>query len=282
MCGWCSPDELPEIRQTFIPRECPKSGCPQPEIGKDGLGVFWWFSIVPLNSCRGCQVVLFDVHMVLPPFLQDICRRGRGDLGPGRNATKQMVFGKRLDIFSPRRWSDASSWPNQRLPREMVGDPSVRASIVWVSWFWGYGIITCHFRRMWFWPPTDNVLLDVVTPKLCAAQIERFYIYNIMIHKSSLIKFDRYPVSPSQCPMDRSCVRNWVDIQGKLEFDRALNTTLNAASLKVCILSAGITIFRLKKRTAGKSIGGFFCKKRTRFILTWTFPKSLLFKVKGW
>ena len=131
-------------------------------------------------------------------------------------------------------------------------------------------------------PPTDNVLLDVVTPKLCAAQIERFYIYNIMIHKSFLIKFDRYPVSPSQCPMDRSCVRNWVDIQGKLEFDRALNTTLNAASLKVCILSAGITIFRLKKRTAGKSIGGFFCKKRTRFILTWTFPKSLLFKVKGW
>lgn len=101
-----------------------------------------------LNSCRGCQVVLFDVHMVLPPFLQDICRRGRGTWGPGRNATT-MVYRKRLDI-SPRRWSDASSWPNQRLPREMVGDPSVRESIVWVSWFWGYGIITCHFRRMWF------------------------------------------------------------------------------------------------------------------------------------
>lgn len=92
-------------------------------------------------------------------------------------------------------------------------------------------------------PPTDNVLLDVVTPKLCAAQIDRFYIYNIMIHMSCLIKFDRYPVSPSQCPMDRSCVRNWVDIQGKLEFDRALNTTLNAASLKVCILSAGKRFF---------------------------------------
>lgn len=118
-------------------------------------------------------------------------------------------------------------------------------------------------------PPTDNVLLDVVTPKLCAAQIDRFYIYNIMIHMSCLLKFDRYPVSPSQCPMDRSCVRNWVDIQGKLEFDRALNTTLNAASLKVCILSAG-----KRNRTAGKSIGVFFVK-RTRFILTWTFQKSL-------
>lgn len=102
-----------------------------------------------LNSCRGCQVILFDVHMVLPPFLQDICRRGRGP-GTWKECDETMVFGKRLDIFSPRRWSDASSWPNQRLPREMVGDPSVRASIVWVSWFWGYGIITCHFRRMWF------------------------------------------------------------------------------------------------------------------------------------
>lgn len=123
-----------------------------------------------------------------------------------------------------------------------MGDPSVRASIVWVSWFWGYGIIT-PLQENVVLPPTDNVLLDVVTPKLCAAQIDRFYIYNIMIHMSCLIKFDRYPVSPSQCPMDRSCVRNWVDIQGKLEFDRALNTTLNAASLKVCILSAGKRFF---------------------------------------
>ena len=202
-------------------------------------------------------MILFDVHMVLPPFLQDICRRGRGtwDLGPGRNATT-MVFWKRLDIFSPRRWSDASSWPNQRLPREMVGDPSVRAvnSLgVMVLGLWNYYL---PLQENVVLPPTDNVLLDVVTPKLRAAQIERFYIYNIMIHKSCLIKFDRYPVSPSQCPMDRSCVRNWVDIQGKLEFDRALNTTLNAASLKVCILSAGY-----RNRTAGKSTGGFFCKK---------------------
>ncbi len=44
-----------------------------------------------------------------------------------------VVFGS--DFQWPRRWSDASSWPNQRLPREMVGDPSVRASIAWVSWF---------------------------------------------------------------------------------------------------------------------------------------------------
>ncbi len=40
-----------------------------------------------------------------------------------------------------------------------------------------------------------------------------------------------------------SCVRNWVDIQGKLEFDRALNTTLNAASLKVWSLSASKSWF---------------------------------------
>lgn len=92
------------FRQQFTPRECPKSGCPQPQKGADGY---------------------------LPQ----------------------------------RRWSDAAGWPDGKLPGEM--DNVVL-------------------------PPEDNVLLDIVTPKL-----------------------------------------HWLDIQGKLEFDRALNCTLNAHSVKV-------------------------------------------------
>ncbi|CAJ1445998.1 unnamed protein product [Effrenium voratum] len=64
-----------------------------------------------------------------------------------------------------RRWSDASGWPDGQLPGEM--DNVVL-------------------------PPEDNVLLDIVTPKL-----------------------------------------HWLDVQGRLEFDREKNTTLNAHSVKV-------------------------------------------------
>ena len=173
---------LPE-RQTFTPRECPKSGCPQPEIGKDGLGFLGFWTAAEVVYGLFCFV---HTCCLLP---NRIFAAEAWDLEVEVKISKActvykihlsivVVFGS--DFQWPRRWSDASSWPNQRLPREMVGDPSVRASIAWVSWFRGYGIITCHSQENVVLPPTDNVLLDVVTPKLCAAQIQRFYIYNIL------------------------------------------------------------------------------------------------------
>ena len=62
-----------------------------------------------------------------------------------------------------RRWSDASSWPDGRLPRENVSSPSLQLLNAV-----GHRIIGTEENVVL--PPTDNVLLDIVTPKLLGSQ----------------------------------------------------------------------------------------------------------------